>query len=57
VPVEWKWNSSEFLRQTCVKAGLPAETWKNEGCIFYKFQAQIFSEEKPGGKVIERKIK
>ncbi|MFH1248710.1 MAG: TIGR00296 family protein [archaeon] len=56
VPIEWKWDSQQFLRQTCIKAGLPAETWKKEACKFFKFQAQIFSEKSPNGKVIERKI-
>ncbi len=56
VPVEWKWNSQEFVKRTCMKAGLPSETWKNLECHFYKFQAQIFSEEKPNGRIVERKI-
>lgn len=55
VAPEQKWDSLEFLRGTCVKAGLPAETWLNPNCRIYKFQAQIFSEEKPKGKVIEKK--
>lgn len=57
VPVEWKWNSSEFVKQTCIKAGLYPDAWKNKECKLLKFQAQIFSEEKPNGKVTERKIK
>jgi uncharacterized protein (TIGR00296 family) len=56
VPVEWKWNSEEFIKQTCLKAGLHPNVWKNPECRFFKFQAQIFSEKNPGGKVIEREI-
>lgn len=56
VPVEWKWNSLEFVKQTCLKAGLYPDVWKNKECRFYKFKAQIFCEEKPNGKIIERKI-
>jgi uncharacterized protein (TIGR00296 family) len=55
VAPEQKWDSLEFLRGTCIKAGLPAETWLNPNCKVYKFQAQIFSEEKPNGKVVERR--
>jgi uncharacterized protein (TIGR00296 family) len=57
VPIEWKWNSEQFIKQTCIKAGLSPETWKSDECRFYKFQAQIFAEEKPKGRVVERKIK
>lgn len=57
VPVEWKWSSEEFIKQTCVKAGLGPETWKNPSCKFYKFQAQIFAEEKPQGRIVEKNIK
>jgi uncharacterized protein (TIGR00296 family) len=46
VAVEQKWNVLDFLRATCSKAGLPPETWLNPNCHIYKFQAQIFSEEK-----------
>lgn len=56
VPVEWKWDSSEFIQQTCAKAGLNPETWRNKECKFFKFQAQIFAEQKPIGKIMERKI-
>ena len=45
VPVEWKWDSREFLDHTCRKAGLPPGCWK-EGCVeFYTFEGQIFHEE------------
>jgi uncharacterized protein (TIGR00296 family) len=56
VPVEWKWNAEEFIKQTCIKAGLHPEAWKNPECRVYRFQAQIFSEEKPKGKIVEKKI-
>lgn len=29
VPVEWKWDRETFLRQTCKKAYLPPDEWKN----------------------------
>ncbi len=54
VPVEWKWDVPEFLSHTCDKAGLPADYWKAGKPEFQSFSAQIFSEEKPNGKVIEK---
>ncbi|PJA20493.1 MAG: TIGR00296 family protein [Candidatus Diapherotrites archaeon CG_4_10_14_0_2_um_filter_31_5] len=53
VATEWKYNSKEFLEQTCVKAGLDKQDWKKKECKILKFQAQIFKEEKD--KVIEVK--
>jgi AMMECR1 domain-containing protein len=38
------WNREEFLRQTCLKAGLSPNTWKEKGTNIYIFSAQIFSE-------------
>lgn len=54
VAPEWHWSSKEFLEQTCIKAGLHAAMWKNLECKIYKFQAQIFTEEKPKGNVVEK---
>jgi hypothetical protein len=51
VPVEYNWDCEEFLCQCCVKAGLPADNWLLDGTSIYKFQAIIFEEEKPKGKV------
>lgn len=45
VPVEWKWNSREFLDHTCMKAGLPAGCWMERGVEIYTFEGQIFHEE------------
>ncbi len=44
VAEEMKWNSEIFLEQTCVKAGLNKENWKEKECKIFKFQAQIFNE-------------
>jgi uncharacterized protein (TIGR00296 family) len=50
VAVEWKWNPEEFLEQTCVKAGLEKNSWKEKTCKIFKFQGQIFKEKKPNNK-------
>ncbi|MCX8153299.1 MAG: TIGR00296 family protein [Candidatus Bathyarchaeota archaeon] len=51
VPVELGWCEEEFLCQCCVKAGLPPDSWLTKGTRIYKFNAVIFEEEAPGGKV------
>jgi hypothetical protein len=53
VAIEWKWDVKEFLRNTCLKAGLQPDDWKNLNNKIYKFQAQIFSEE--NGEIVEKK--
>ncbi|MBS7643024.1 TIGR00296 family protein [Candidatus Bathyarchaeota archaeon] len=51
VPVEWDWNEEEFLSHCCLKAGLPPDSWLVPGTKIYRFQAIIFEEETPDGKV------
>ncbi len=52
VAVEYNWDSETFLNQTCLKAGLPADSWRNfDVCRVYRFQSIVFSEESPGGNV------
>lgn len=45
VPVEQRWDREEFLAQTCNKAGLPPDAWKNQNTEIYRFAAQVFSED------------
>ncbi len=49
-----EWGVEEFLSNTCIKAGLDQDAWKDRNPIIKKFQAQIFLEEEPGGKIIEK---
>jgi len=56
VPVEWGWDAEEFLCQTCIKAGLMPDAWLQEGTKIFKFQAEVFSESKPGGEAKRRKL-
>jgi uncharacterized protein (TIGR00296 family) len=51
VPTEWGWNEEEFLCQCCIKAGLPPDNWLLKDTRIYKFQAIIFDEETPGGRI------
>jgi hypothetical protein len=43
VAVEWGWTVEQFLRQTCVKAGLAADAWQR-GAAVYRFDAEVFGE-------------
>ncbi|PLX78783.1 MAG: AMMECR1 domain-containing protein [Desulfuromonas sp.] len=43
VAVEHGWDRMNFLKQTCIKAGLPTESWQAEDAEIYIFSAQIFS--------------
>ena len=54
VPIEYGWNTEEYLSQACLKAGLPPDAWKYSGIKVYVFQAQIFAEIFPEGEIIER---
>ncbi len=43
VASRYRWNNIQFLEQTCIKAGLEKDEWK-EGSEIYAFTAEIFSE-------------
>ena len=45
VAVEQGWDAATFLRQTCLKAGLPPGAWSDGVTKIYRFQAIIFGEE------------
>jgi uncharacterized protein (TIGR00296 family) len=56
VPVEWEWDSEEFLSQTCLKAGLTPDAWLKDGTKVFRFQAEVFSEDAPRGTVRRRSL-
>jgi AmmeMemoRadiSam system protein A len=43
VAVEWGWTRDQFLRQTCLKAGLPSDAWRTGAAVF-RFAAEVFGE-------------
>ena len=45
VPKEHAWDREKFLEQTCVKAGLDPDSWKDPGTRIEKFAAQVFGEQ------------
>ena len=39
-----RWPSRRFLEETCVKAGLGCDGWKNASTIVHGFTAEVFSD-------------
>lgn len=44
VPVEWGWDRETFLTQTCHKAGLPLDAWRQDADL-QAFTAEVFGED------------
>lgn len=42
VATDYGWDRKTFLEHTCMKAGLPAEAWKDPNARIYVFSADIF---------------
>ncbi len=47
VATEWGWAVEQFLRQTCLKAGLRGDAWQR-GAHIFRFSAEVFGEESAG---------
>ena len=56
VPVEYEWNEEEFLCQCSMKAGLSPDSWLLKDTKIYRFQAIIFEETSPKGKIEMKNI-
>jgi uncharacterized protein (TIGR00296 family) len=52
VPVELKWDVDEYLANICYKAGALPDTWLMPESKLYKFQALVYKESEPCGKVL-----
>jgi len=57
VAVDEGFDEEEFLNECCLKAGLMPDAWVTGSVKVARFQGQIFSENEPGGKVFERKLR
>jgi AmmeMemoRadiSam system protein A len=44
VPIKWEWDRDTFLTQTCLKAGLDPDAWR-QGAELQAFTAEVFGEE------------
>lgn len=51
VATEQGWDQETFLSEACGKAGLPFDSWLEEGTKIEVFQAEVFAEESPRGTV------
>jgi AmmeMemoRadiSam system protein B/AmmeMemoRadiSam system protein A len=47
VPVEQKWDREKFLEQTCIKARMHPDCWKDENTDIFQFTAVVFGEHEP----------
>jgi uncharacterized protein (TIGR00296 family) len=56
VPVDHdrNWDVETFLNHTCRKAMLPADAWRKINTKIYSFQAILFEEESPRGKIVRK---
>lgn len=45
VAPEWGWDREEFLRHTCLKAGLHEEAWRDPQTLVEWFEAEVWGEE------------
>ena len=55
VATENRWDTIEFLSQTCIKAGLTPMSWKY-GAKIYRFEGQIFKETEPEGAIVQEEL-
>ncbi len=42
---EHAWDRETFLKQTCLKAGLPTDSWRSDDAAIYVFSAQVFGDQ------------
>jgi len=47
VPVEEHWGRDTFLEETCHKAGLPRDAWKDDDTDIFMFTALVFGDHSP----------
>jgi len=49
-------NKNRYLKKIKIRASLSENSWITKPVQLYKFQAQIFSEAEPNGKIFEKKL-
>jgi len=57
VPIEWNWDSEEFLIQLCRKAGLSPDSWCMNDTKIYRFSSKIYKELSPNGEIVQESLK
>lgn len=56
VPVEEGWDAEQYLSYACMKAGAPPDVWLLPETKIYRFEAEVFGEEEPNGRVVRRRL-
>lgn len=46
VATEFGLDRDQFLKQVCIKAGLPENAWQDKDAVLYRFSADVFHEQK-----------
>ncbi|MCD6324159.1 MAG: TIGR00296 family protein [Desulfurococcales archaeon] len=57
VPIEYCWDKTTFISETCVKAGLEPTCWLRSSVKVYRFRTSGFKEKSPGGDVERRDLR
>jgi uncharacterized protein len=57
VALDEDFDTEEFLSHCCLKAGLPPDAWLTGRVQVSRFQGQVFAEDRPKGRVVERFLK
>jgi AmmeMemoRadiSam system protein A len=55
VASQFNWSATRFLEETCVKAGLDREAWKDAATRVQAFTAEVFSEAASAPAAVPRK--
>jgi AmmeMemoRadiSam system protein A len=45
VATQYGWDRTQFLEHTCIKSGLPVNSWRDPQTVIYTFEAEVFSDE------------
>jgi len=48
VATERKWSGQRLLEETCIKAGLSRDAWRDPATEIFGFTAEVFSTERKG---------
>lgn len=52
VATDYGWDLETFLSQTCVKAGLPPDSWRGGDCRIQRFSAEVFGEKSHSDSIV-----
>ena len=56
VAVDEGFDEEDFVTNCCLKAGLPPDAWLSGGVKLSRFTGQIFSEEAPNGRTVNKSL-